>query len=67
MQFSDVTSHYLKCHFCGMQVNKDVAYKHGEHLYHTKECYEFSLGYGDLVSKLEAVTVDRSPTAKSTK
>jgi hypothetical protein len=58
MQFSDVTSEYLKCHFCGMQVRKDIAFRSDGHLYHSKECYDFSLGYKDLVKKLEAVTKD---------
>jgi hypothetical protein len=64
MQFSDVTSQYLKCHFCGMQVNTNIAYKNDGHLYHTKECYDFSLGYENLVKKLESITVDHPLTVE---
>lgn len=61
MQFTDVTSEYLKCHFCGMGLRRETAHKDAKgHLFHTRECYEFSKGYKDLVARLEAVTKDRS-------
>ena len=57
MQLSDVVSEYAYCAFCGVGLRHDTAYRPdpASPRYHSRECYEFSLGYPDLVERLRGL------------
>ena len=69
MQFTDVTSEYLKCHFCGMGIRRDISYLDSRdgNLYHTRECFEFSKEYENLKARLETEAEDRASGKNKTK
>lgn len=54
MQLSDVVSEYAYCAFCGVGLRDDTAYRPDptSPRYHSRECYEFSLGYPELLERL---------------
>jgi hypothetical protein len=58
VQISDVTPAYEYCAFCGLGLRDDTAYRPdpGSPRYHSRECYEFSLAYPELLERLRATT-----------
>ena len=57
MQLSDVVSEYTYCAFCGVGLRGDTAYRpdSASPRYHSRECYEFSLGYPELLERLRGL------------
>ena len=67
MQLSDVLADYPYCSFCGRGVRADLAFRdEAGSLFHTRDCYEFSIEYPALIEQVMARQQDRegAPTSE---